>query len=96
LRRQDFHVPSQETQTPNERHLSIDVRLALPELEKDEDDHSPVPEFFNQFAVDNDGRLKCRIRLQAKWTADGSVDGSIDFDLGQIAEFSLGLLAYDF
>jgi len=78
LRCQDFHVPWKEEQPPTERQLAIEVILALPELQVEEGDHSAVPEFFNQLSVDDRGHLKCRIRLEARWIADGSVDGSID------------------
>jgi putative ATP-dependent endonuclease of the OLD family len=81
LRRQDFHVPWKEEQPPTERQLAIEAILALPELQAEDGDHSAVPEFFNQMSVDEQGHLKCRIRLEARWIADGSVDGSIDFKL---------------
>ena len=40
--------------------------------------HDAVPEFFHQMAATVDGKLKCRIVLEATWTDDGSIDGSID------------------
>lgn len=36
-----------------------------------------VAEFFRQMAATEDGQLKCRFRLEAEWTDDGSVDGTV-------------------
>ncbi len=43
------------------------------------DDHTlaTIPEFFRQMATSEDGELKCRFRMDAKWTDDGSVDGTV-------------------
>lgn len=84
VRTEDFHVPFDEEDVPLTRELSIDVVIAFPEL-ADEDDHDDddgsaadtVPEFFRQMGADDDGELKCRFRLEATWTNDGSVDGTV-------------------
>ncbi|WP_419908271.1 ATP-dependent nuclease [Candidatus Poriferisodalis sp.] len=36
-----------------------------------------VAEFFRQMAATEEGQLKCRFRLDAEWTDDGSVDGTV-------------------
>ncbi|WP_419837012.1 ATP-dependent nuclease [Candidatus Poriferisodalis sp.] len=36
-----------------------------------------VAEFFRQMAANEEGKLKCRFRLDAEWTNDGSVDGTV-------------------
>lgn len=86
VRVEDFHVPADEDpdERPTERQLSIDVVLSFPELTVDGDDDSAddegadaVPEFFQQMAAEEGGVLKCRLRLEAHWQADGSVSGSI-------------------
>jgi putative ATP-dependent endonuclease of OLD family len=83
VRRQDFHIPvGSEKTPPKQRFLAIEAILAFPEL----DSNAPstgavVPEFFHQMAADQDGKLKCRLRLDATWTDDGSLDGSIDVKL---------------
>lgn len=87
LRAQDFHVPVEETSAPEERALSIEAVLVFPELQDEHANHSVVPEFFNQLAIDEDGHVKCRIRLEAKWTSDGSTDGSIDENLWAVRRF---------
>ncbi len=76
----DFHVPLDEEEVPATRELSIEVVIAFPELEADDDekeDANTVPEFFRQMAADDRGALKCRFRLEATWTDDGSVDGTV-------------------
>ena len=87
LRQQDFHVPFGEVTPPDERSLSIEAILAIPELQDEDGDHSVVPEFFNQLAIDEDGHVKCRIRLDAKWTSDGSTEGSIEQNLWAVRRF---------
>jgi putative ATP-dependent endonuclease of the OLD family len=78
MRRQDFHVPASETMTPNQRELVIEVILAFPELDSEDGDDTAVPEFFHQMATDDNGRLKCRLRMQATWTDDGSLEGAVE------------------
>lgn len=77
LRRQDFHVPAAEQAAPVSRMLALEVILAFPELD-DGTDAGAVPEFFQQMAADQAGRLKCRVRLEATWTDDGSTEGTIE------------------
>jgi hypothetical protein len=67
-----------EEETPAERHLALEAILAFPELAEDDADHDAVPEFFQQMAADEAGVLKCRLRLEATWTNDGSVEGAVD------------------
>jgi len=78
IRRQDFHVPSSEDAAPTERTLTLDAILAFPELEAGRESVRAVPEFFHQMAADSDGRLRCRLRLEATWTDDGSLEGSVE------------------
>jgi len=87
LRRQDFHVPSSETSTPLQRELSIEVVLAFPELDLEDADQSAVPEFFQQMAADENGNLKCRVRLQATLTDDGSLEGAVDAKFRAVRKF---------
>jgi hypothetical protein len=87
LRKQDFHVPLGEAATPLQRELFIETVLAFPELDDEAADHSAVPEFFQQMAADENGRLKCRVRLQATLTDDGSLEGAIDWKLRAVRKF---------
>lgn len=88
VRPEDFHVPIDEEEAPASRDLSIDVVITFPELAEDEEDEDAdetlvdsVPEFFRQMAASDDGQLKCRFRLEATWTDDGSVDGTVSEDV---------------
>ena len=36
-----------------------------------------MAEFFRHMAANGEGQLKCRFRLDAEWTNDGSVDGTV-------------------
>lgn len=78
IKRQDFHVPADEATAPLERQFAIEAILAFPELDGARDDHAAVPEFFHQMACAEDGRLKCRLRLEGRWTDDGSLEGVIE------------------
>jgi predicted ATP-dependent endonuclease of OLD family len=79
LRRQDFHVPMEEESAPVSRTLALEVLLAFPELdEEDVEASDAIPEFFQQMACDEHGKLKCRLRLDATWTDDGSLEGVIE------------------
>lgn len=77
IRGDDFHVPADEEDVPDFRNLAIEVIIAFPELNDENDQADAVPEFFLQMAADDEGNLKCRFRLEATWTADGSVDGTV-------------------
>jgi len=84
VRRQDFHVPADQQELQSGATLSIEVVFSFPELEGlDEGEaEDAVPEFFLQMAASAPGApLKSRMRLQARWTDDGTPDGSIDEDL---------------
>lgn len=78
IRRQDFHVPNADAGSPLEREFVIEAILAFPELDGGDDGHDAVPEFFHQMACAEDGRLKCRLRLEGRWTEDGTLEGVIE------------------
>lgn len=78
LRRRDFHVPAAEAAAPAQRTLVLEAILAFPELDAGGPNAGAIPEFFQQMAADDVGRLKCRLRLEATWTDDGSLEGTID------------------
>lgn len=78
IRRQDFHIPANEAVAPLQRHFSLEAILAFPELDSEDVGAEAIPEFFQQMAADEAGRLKCRLRLEATLTDDGSLDGAIE------------------
>jgi putative ATP-dependent endonuclease of OLD family len=90
VRIDDFHVPAGETAPGEEtvpggetaasqpRTLAIEAILAFPELADDGDEgKDAVPELFHRMAADDQGTLKCRIVLEARWEADGTLDGGL-------------------
>lgn len=87
VRVDDFHVPADESTDAGvtSRDLTIDVVLAFPELEADGADDTAVPDFFRRMCALDDGTLKCRVVLEAVWSADGTVDGSIETTVKAIA-----------
>lgn len=78
LRRQDFHIPAEELTTPHQRAFILEAILAFPELDIGGPQAGVIPEFFQQMATYEDGRLKCRLRIEATWTDDGSLEGTIE------------------
>lgn len=78
LRRQDFHVAVVEDAPPQERRFVLEAILAFPELDGEGAGADAVPEFFQQMVADEAGSLKCRLRLEATWTDDGSLEGAIE------------------
>lgn len=77
LCKQDFHIPNDELERPIARTLEIEAIIAFPELDEDEDNPS-IPAFFKNMAAAEDGSLKVRLRLEATWTDDGTLDGAIE------------------
>ncbi|MDR7270103.1 energy-coupling factor transporter ATP-binding protein EcfA2 [Pelomonas saccharophila] len=86
LRKQDFHVPFNEAARPAARMLVIEAIVAFPELDAD-DDNPAVPAFFKNMATEENGHLKVRLRLEATWTDDGTLDGSIDETYSAVQTF---------
>jgi hypothetical protein len=87
LRRQDFHIPAGEVARPQQRTLTLEAILAFPELDAEDDNAGAIPEFFQQMAADDAGKLKCRLRIEATWTDDGSLEGAIDENYRAIRTF---------
>lgn len=87
VRLQDFHVPEGEEETPPTRELSVEIILAFPELGAPEHAGPAVPAFFNHMAAETGGTLKARIRLEATWQDDGSIEGQVEQTLKAITTF---------
>jgi putative ATP-dependent endonuclease of OLD family len=88
VRVDDFHVPAAETEAPQLRTLAIEAVLAFPELDDDDErGKDAVPEFFHRMAAADQGSLKCRIVLEARWEADGTVDGALAAKLWVVHTF---------
>lgn len=79
IKASDFHLHSGETlASKTDRHLSLEVKIAFPELETEHHECGVIPEFFNQMVVDGCGETPyCRVRLEAEWLNDGTPTGEI-------------------
>ncbi|WP_278484558.1 AAA family ATPase [Achromobacter insolitus] len=77
VRRRDFHVPANEKAVPLQRELSLEAVLVFPELDNGTET-SAVPQFFQEMAADDTGKLKVRLRLEATWVEDSTVEGAIE------------------
>lgn len=82
VRLRDFHVPIDETEAPNSRTFTLEVILDFPELQSSdlggERELTAVPGFFHHMTVEEEGRVKGRLRFDAEWTDDGTVEGAIE------------------
>lgn len=78
VRVSDFHVPHDEDETPPSRQLRLEAIFGFPELDSgDASAQLSVPEFFRHMTADDDGSLRVRIVLEAEWTDDGTLSGSV-------------------
>lgn len=82
LVRSDFHLPAgKKPDQVNHLDLSVEADFTFDELdeEKDEDNDQAVPAFFHYLVVDeNDPKPYLRIRLEASWQRNNSIDGDVD------------------
>lgn len=81
----DFHVPTTEVERPKSRTLTIDVRLSLPELVDGSATAATVAPVFRHVRIERPGDTPlCRLRLRARWDADGTAEGAVSQDLNWI------------
>ncbi|HEN3660275.1 TPA: AAA family ATPase, partial [Yersinia enterocolitica] len=83
IRLQDFHVPNNETSPPSARNLFIEAIIVFPELSESDNSQikQSIPHLWQQLSINDNGKVKCRLRLNAKWQDDGSLDGDIETNL---------------
>lgn len=79
--RSDFHVPSSEEETPDERHLWIEADFLFPELAEDEDNTTVAPHFAHMRLDEIDGIPRVRYRLSATLGVDGDIEESMSYVL---------------
>ncbi|BAZ31315.1 chromosome partition protein Smc [Cylindrospermum sp. NIES-4074] len=82
--RTDFYTsPGKPDEDSSTRELYIDIRLTFPELSEDPPITDPaVPACFRYMVVDQPNATPfARVRLEAKWVDDGTVDGDIKQNL---------------
>lgn len=79
IRKSDFHVARDKREIESGQKLFIEAILVFPELDKDDSgDSTAVPQFFRHMTIKDDGVPKCRIRIEAEWTDDGTTEGDIE------------------
>lgn len=82
IKRSDFHVsPGTSKEDRSPKSLYIELRLVFPELSDDKylQSGSAVPDSFQHMIVEQPGHAPvCRVRLEAEWVDDGTLDGNID------------------
>jgi putative ATP-dependent endonuclease of OLD family len=82
LKKSDFHIPpSKEKTPPGSISLTIELRLAFPELGQQQTEASTdaIPPCFKQMVIESaQGDPFCRVRLEGTWTATNTVDGEIE------------------
>ena len=79
--RSDFHVPTSEEQTPDERNLWIEADFLFPELEEDADNTTVAPNFAHMRLDEPDGIPRVRYRLSATLGVDGDIEESMEYVL---------------
>jgi putative ATP-dependent endonuclease of OLD family len=82
--RTDFNTSSNTVDEDSSTHeLYIDIRIVFPELSKNTLEKDPgVPACFRHMVVDEpNGKPFARVRLEANWVNDGTVDGDIKQNL---------------
>lgn len=91
IRNSDFHVPNGESlEDVEERSLSIELRIEFPEIE---DGHASdsIPQHFDQMIIEREGEAPhCRIRLDATWSANNTLEGEIREELRWITSSDNG------
>ena len=83
LHRSDFHLPPDtDPEDRSSRELFIDVIIEFPELaEKTATPETVAPVFRHILIERPKGAPVCRVRLEARWDDDGTVEGEVSQDL---------------
>lgn len=83
LHRSDFHVGVGEDSGNREgKDLFIDVVIGIPELADGTARAETIAPAFNHMQIAREGECPaCRIRLQARWEDDGTIEGEVSQEL---------------
>lgn len=83
VQRSDFHVgPNDDPDDREPKDLFIDVLISLPELADDTATAETVAPSFRHMQLERDGKSPvCRLRLEARWEDDGTVEGEVSQEL---------------
>lgn len=81
VQRSDFHIPFNETETPNERYLWVEADFVFPELLDDQDNFTVAPHFGHMRLDEQDGVPRVRYRLSASLGLDGDIEEKLEYVL---------------
>jgi len=82
----DFHVPLDEENSPEERRLLIEADYLLPEAADGENELNTIPPCFNHMRLDEAGEtLKIRFRLEATLGSNGDIEELLYYVVGKAA-----------
>jgi putative ATP-dependent endonuclease of OLD family len=83
VQRSDFHVaPDADPDDRSQKALLIDVLVVLPELaDGTATPETVAPSFRHMLLTRKDQPPVCRLRLEARWEDDGTVDGEVSQEL---------------
>lgn len=83
VQRSDFHLPPEaDPSDRTSRRLLIDVLIELPELATGSATAATVAPTFRHIRIERPGASPvCRLRLEASWDDDNTVDGEVSQDL---------------
>jgi putative ATP-dependent endonuclease of OLD family len=83
IHRSDFHLgPGADPDSKESRELFIDVLIALPELVNGTATPETIAPSFRHMRIERTGEAPvCRLRLDARWEDDGTVEGEVSQEL---------------
>lgn len=83
VQRTDFHLGSGDhPDDRNPKDLCIDVLIGLPELTNGTATPETIAPSFRHMQIEREGKSPvCRLRLQARWEDDGTVEGEVSQEL---------------
>ena len=81
IQRQDFHVPFDEKEVPDERQLWIEADFLFPELTENEDYSTVAPHFAHMRLDEPKGIPRVRYRLSATMGVDGDIEETLAYVL---------------
>lgn len=83
VQRSDFHVGAEDDPENREaKYLFIDVLISLPELADGTATPETIAPSFRHMQIEREGEEPvCRMRLEARWEDDGTVEGEVSQDL---------------
>lgn len=83
VQRSDFHLGADDDPDNRDaKDLVIDVLIGLPELEDGTATPETIAPSFRHMQIEREGDAPvCRMRLEARWEDDGTIDGEVSQDL---------------